>query len=228
MTMNTNSSKQPAGGFTLIELLVVIAIIAILAAMLLPALQSAREKARAISCMNNMRQLGTACILYTTDNDGHYPKVPDGGLRNCPAGAWQHRAHWDAELETGALWPYVNTTKAYMCPSDKGEGESGRPDERIYSYSFNYQVNSNASNYAGCDNPSIKISKIPRPSDRILMFEEARPNDGNCVWTSTSDRMTDRHSGQGNFIFCDGHYESASEEEVWANPSYCDLRRTDD
>jgi prepilin-type N-terminal cleavage/methylation domain-containing protein/prepilin-type processing-associated H-X9-DG protein len=216
-------------GFTLIELLVVIAIIAILAGMLLPALSNAREKARAISCMNNMRQIGQASLLYATDNDGHLPKVPDGGLNNCPAAAWQHASHGNAILETGAIWPYVQTKAAYMCPSDKGyESATARRSTRIYSYSYNYMINYPSNNYTDCSIPTLRLSKIPRPSDRILLFEEQYPNDGNCVWTSTSDTMTDRHTGKGNFIFADTHYESGTHEDVWANVSYGDLLRQDD
>jgi len=224
--MSVTSRKSTGKGFTLIELLVVIAIIAILAAMLLPALQSAREKGRAISCMNNMRQVVLATLTYATDNDDHFPKVPDGGLNNCPAGAWQHRSHNFAVLETGALWPYLQNRSVYMCPSDKGYiSERGGRSVRIYSFSFNYMMNFPASDYTTCTVPTLRVSQVPRPSDRILLFEEALPNDGNCVWTSTQDQMTDRHSGKANFSYADGHCEPGTEERVWSNPSYCDLLR---
>ena len=64
------------GGFTLVELLVVISIIALLVAILLPALNKAREQAKLVSCMSNVRQVGLACITYAAENDGWYPENP--------------------------------------------------------------------------------------------------------------------------------------------------------
>jgi prepilin-type N-terminal cleavage/methylation domain-containing protein/prepilin-type processing-associated H-X9-DG protein len=96
--------QRRMSGFTLIELLVVIAIIAILASILFPVFAQAREKARAISCASNMRQLGTAVLMYSQDSDETYPT----GLQN----AWW-QCSWAFILE-----PYVKDVAAFECPDD--------------------------------------------------------------------------------------------------------------
>jgi len=225
----TSSEKSVRGAFTLIELLVVIAIIAILAAMLLPALQQAREKARTVSCMSNTRQLGIAALTYATDNDDALPKAPCRETRNIPANqhfAWTMQRPFVADFTIGALITYIGDNPDVLrCPSDKGEilaapGRLVRPGTRNFSYSFNYQVNR-----AGCDpaGASLRVTQIPRPSDRVLLFEEEAPNDGYCAWCDWDDHQTKRHSGRGNFIMADGHYENATEAEVWCQPLWCDI-----
>jgi prepilin-type N-terminal cleavage/methylation domain-containing protein/prepilin-type processing-associated H-X9-DG protein len=142
-TLDTNRSghSRPARGFTLIELLVVIAIIAILAALLLPALTRAKSKAQGIACMNNLRQLNAAWIMYADDNgdrmvpngeisdnpplnganNANDPKYQPGGkyAQWCPGNMKNISGTKIEFIQVGLLYPYTKSVSIYHCPADR-------------------------------------------------------------------------------------------------------------
>ncbi len=153
------------GGFTLIELLVVIAILAILASLLLPALARARSKAQAIVCLNNLKQLQLAWIIYVEDsNDWLVPNNPPnyGGPNGKPFATWAKgdirygnpdgtNIDYIIGLHEGSLGPYVKTHKIFKCPTDRSKTTllDGNSYLRVRSYSMNGFMGTRALNNGG-------------------------------------------------------------------------------
>jgi prepilin-type N-terminal cleavage/methylation domain-containing protein len=212
-------------GFTLIELLVVIAIIAMLAALLLPALASAQERGRRTRCLANMRQLGVAVQMYANDNGDHIPYPNWGTAEANSAGGGADAPGWLYEpiggspppgaalvfYQKGLLWPYINNMGVYWCPDDQTNQASSGWTKRLDQMST-YIMNGAACNFAGLD-PAFKLTQIR--VEAVLMWEpddtQGTPagtyNDGSSFPYNppTDYGVSNRHSPGCNLDYLDGH-----------------------
>ncbi|MES2459287.1 MAG: DUF1559 domain-containing protein [Armatimonadota bacterium] len=182
------SRRHRSNGFTLIELLVVIAIIAILAAILFPVFAQAREKARQTSCLSNLKQIGTAVLMYSQDADEMYPPYSS----SYPSGfAFSNTAYWYFGLvmqsdsaaklvpSAGLVQSYLKSGPVQSCPSssDLIAGSGGAPftidpTDAALSYDRNVLLNGtiplpDGTNYG----PFPALSDWQSPSDTVLLMD---------------------------------------------------------
>jgi prepilin-type N-terminal cleavage/methylation domain-containing protein/prepilin-type processing-associated H-X9-DG protein len=192
----TSGEAPPNAAFTLIELLVVIAIIAILAAMLLPALSRAKDRANAIACISNTKQIGFAVTMYAGDNGDFFPSPPNwwtpGPYKNLSGaicgGEWLLRDHVTPNTPAPMLSPYAPNTKVWVCPKRKrGLTYTSAPGEwdpsitGFLSYGFN---SCGVFGAVGADGNMInakpfKASSVSRPSDVVVLSDTSGSNDPN-------------------------------------------------
>jgi len=208
----TQNTKRNIKIFTLIELLVVIAIIAIIAAMLLPALNKAREKAKAISCTSQQKQIGLAMFTYASDwNDWVYPRANSASTTD---------TQWFNTLNK-----YINNEEIFNCPSDEDFAYTAMN----LSYGFNLYGAATAGNggygyhWTHSTYRPVKVIQVTKPSETIYIADSN--GNGNYDGDIYLDRfyaaggMGDRHNGNINVLWGDGHVSQGKSAALNADES---------
>jgi len=201
-------SAKPRVGFTLIELLVVIAIIAILAAILFPVFAQARETARKASCQSNLKQIGTAWMMYTQDND----EITCINTWNGGGSVGQMNQIFGQRLQ-----PYIKNYRVLVCPSD------GNPWTAV-----DQQSNVTLTGSYGFQSwGAWGMAQIVAPADFFLVWDAGTAGvQGGNIWIGVETRtgafrygrrqdFSSRHSNVCNMLYADGHVKAATCAQIF-------------
>jgi len=215
------SGRNARRAFTLMELLVVIAIIGILAALLLPVLSKAKERALRLSCMNNQRQLDLGWQMYADDKKGVLA-INDVDFLRGPTVAESTSNSWvtgNADLDTntttiiaGSIYPYVKNIQCYRCPASHNL-VLGTSTPMLRTYSLSGFMSGPASNTNYGVQPVTQTSQIRSPSKSLTFLEEdySTIDDGHFLYSATINNWlnipTWSHQKGATLSFADAHAE---------------------
>ena len=225
---SANPSSPRRRAFTLVELLVVIAIIAMLISILLPALTAARESAKSVACLSNLRQMVIAAHCYAASNHGSYPIAYH--IRTSPTFtfyAWDFTTAKDfcadppaVKVSPGLLWEGQGTGKIQQCPSFDGSSNTLADPYTGYNYNTSFIGHGSGESVV----KPARLADVKRPA-RCALFGDGQyaggankfmrapfANAGDASFTArAAGTQGFRHRGRTNVAFCDGHAESRAE-----------------
>jgi prepilin-type processing-associated H-X9-DG protein len=237
--MRSGIGKESGNGFVLIELVVIVTILAILAALLLPVYAQARARARATRCLENLRQLTMATMLYSQDYDGglpaqrdnivaYYADPPGGSLPPCAVGTGgADRVSWASGLSG-----YGADRSLLVCPAAQDyrcvqedvarRDEAGVPTGKSRVTYF-YNGLAASSREASLIKPVAQVSQIPRPTELALFSEWGGYTTSASIlspmfvlgnWTLVRTGPKEPHQGGSNLGFADGHAKFVTNKEL--------------